>query len=155
MKISGKSIMIRVDGKTIALATSCSLNVTTQMADGKTKDDAVGPTGEFDYADWNMSSENLVGANDGVTGQMLSDELLALQLAGTAVDVTTELMADSKNAVPSSDWEPANPTTRTGFTPYGGKALIDSFQLNAPTDGKASVSINFKGVSPLAKVTYG
>ena len=155
MKLSGKSIMIRVDGKTIALATSCSLNVTTQVTDSKTKDDAVGPTGEFDYADWNMSSENLVGANDGVTGQMLSDELLALQLAGTEVDVSTELITDSKNAVPESDWMPANPAARTGFTPYGGKALIESFQLNAPVDGKASASINFKGVSPLAKVTYG
>lgn len=155
MKISGKSIMIRVDGKTIALATSCSLNVTTQMVDGKTKDDAAGPTGEFDYADWNMSSENLVGANDGVTGQMLSDELLALQLAGTKVEISLDLMTDSTSSVPSSDWSPMNPTTRTGFTPYGGKAMIDSFQLNAPVDGKASASINFKGVSPLAKVTYG
>lgn len=155
MKLSGKSIMMRVNDKTIALATSCSLNVTTQVTDSKTKDDAVGPTGEFAYADWNMSSENLVGANDGVTGQMLSDELLALQLAGTKVGISVELMANSTSSVPSSDWSPENPTTKTGFTPYGGEALIESFQMNAPVDGKASVSINFKGVSPLAKVTYG
>lgn len=155
MKLSGKSIMMRVNDKTIALATSCSLNVTTQVTDSKTKDDAVGPTGEFAYADWNMSSENLVGANDGVTGQMLSDELLALQLAGTKVGISVDLMANSTSSVPDSDWSPENPTIRTGFTPYGGEALIESFQLNAPVDGKASVSINFKGVSPLAKVTYG
>ena len=155
MKLSGKSIMMRVNNKTLALATSCSLNVTTQVTDSKTKDDAVGPTGEFDYADWNMSSENLVGANDGVTGQMLSDELLALQLAGTKVEISVDLMANSTSSVPSSDWSPENPTTKTGFTPNGGEALIESFQLNAPVDGKASVSINFKGVSPLAKVTYG
>ena len=155
MKLSGKSIMMRVNNKTLALATSCSLNVTTQVTDSKTKDDAVGPTGEFDYADWNMSSENLVGANDGVTGQMLSDELLALQLAGTKVEVSVDLMANSTSSVPSSDWLPENPATKTGFTPYGGEALIESFQLNAPVDGKASVSINFKGVSPLVRVTYG
>ena len=153
MKINGKSVMMRVNGKTIALATSCSMSTTTQITESKTKDDAKGPAGDFDFVDWNMSSENMVGNNEGVTGQMLYDELIALQIAGTKVEVSMDLMSNSNGSVPSTDWQPDTTAAKNGYTPYGGMAWIESITLNNPVDGKSTVSVNFKGAGPLAKVS--
>ena len=143
--------MLRVNSKTIALATSCSLTTTTQVTDERTKDDATGPTGEFDFVDWSMSSENIVGANDGVTAEMVCAELLDLQLAGTKVEVELTLVLNSTNSIPQSGW-----TAETGdskvFKPYKGMALIESATVNAPAQGNATVSVTFKAVGPLQKV---
>lgn len=144
--------MLRVNGKTIALSTSCSLNTTTQTVEARTKDDATGPAAEFDYVDWTASSENMVGMNETTTGQMLYDELLALQIAGTKVEVSLALMQNAAGTVPSNDWQPET-ATGSGFAPYHGFALIESLNLNAPVDGNATVSVNFKAAGPLSKVT--
>ena len=151
MKIKGKSLQLRANNKTIALATSCSLNTTTQVVDSKTKDDATGPAGEFDYLDWSASSENVVGANDKVTNEMVYAELMDLQIAGTVIDLELDLMTNANGAIPEGGWTP-DATTNKAFAAYGGKALIESVNLSAPVDGNATVSVNFKAVGPLAKV---
>lgn len=145
--------MLRVNGKTIALATSCSLSTTTQTTDARTKDDASGPMAEFDYVDWNASSENLIGMNDGVTQQMLYDAMLELQLSGTIVDLSLELVQNYKGKVPATDWQRDEAALNNGFRPYGGKALIESVNVNAPNEGNATVSINFKAAGPLAPLS--
>lgn len=152
MKIKGKSLQLRVNGKTIALSTSCSLNATTQVLDSKTKDDASGPAGEFDYVDWNASSENVVGANENVTNEVVYAELMELQLAGTVVKLSLELMANASGAIPQGGWTPDSATNKA-FAAYEGNALIESVNLNAPADGVATVSVNFKAVGPLTKIS--
>lgn len=151
MKIKGKSLMLRVGGKTIALATSCTLNTTTQVTDNRTKDDANGPAGEFDFVDWNASSENLLGMNEDVTAEMVYDELLTMQLAGTKLDLSMDLVLNSTNAIPKEGWQ-ADTSTNKVIKPYGGKALIESLNLTAPADGAATLSVNFKAVGPLEPV---
>lgn len=151
MKIKGKSLQLRVSNKTIALATSCSLNATTQIVDSKTKDDANGPAGEFDFVDWNASSENVVGANEKVTNEMVYAELMDAMLAGTVLDVEMDLMQNATGAIPETGWTP-DTTTNKAFAAYGGKCLIESVNMSAPVDGNATVSVNFKAVGPLAKV---
>ena len=143
--------MIRVGGKTIALATSCSLSTTTQITDSRTKDDATGPAGEFDYVDWTMSSENIVGANEKVTAEVVCSELLDLQLAGTKVEVSMELIANAGGAIPDNGW--TSETGNKAFVPYKGLALIESANVNAPNEGNATVSVSFKAVGPLTKVS--
>ena len=143
--------MLRVNGKTIALATSCSLNATTQVTDERTKDDATGPAGDFDFVDWNMSSENVVGANEGVTAEMVCDELLDLQFAGTKVEVELLLISNSTNAIPKDGWTAESGDVKT-FKARKGMALIESATVNAPAQGNATVSVTFKGVGPLQKV---
>lgn len=152
MKIKGKALQLRVNNKTIALSTSCSLNTTTQVTDSKTKDDANGPAGEFDFVDWNASSENVVGANENVTNEMVYAELMELQLAGTVIDLSCELMANALGKIPQGGWTPDTATNKA-FAAYGGKALIESVNLSAPADGNATVSVNFKAVGPLGKVS--
>lgn len=144
--------MLRVNGKTIALATSCSLTTTTQTQDARTKDDPTGPMAEFDFVDWSANSENMVGSNEGVTGQMLYDSLLALQLAGTVVKLSMELMKNSTGKVPDTDWLPET-ETNTAFSSYEGDALIESLNLNAPSEGQATVSVSFKPAGPLTRKT--
>lgn len=152
MKIKGKALQLRVGSKVIALATSCSLNATTQVADSRTKDDANGPAGEFDWVDWSASSENIVGYNENVTAEMVYAELLEMQLAGTVVDISLELMANATGKVPAAGWTP-DITQNKAFAAYGGKALIESTNLTAPMEGNATVNISFKSVGPLVKIT--
>lgn len=151
MKIKGKALQLRVNDKTIALSTSCSLNTTTQVTDSKTKDDANGPAGEFDFVDWSANSENVVGANENVTNEMVYAELMELQLAGTAIDLSLELMANATGKIPQGGWTP-DAATNKAFVAYGGKALIESVNLSAPVDGTATVSVSFKAVGPLGKL---
>lgn len=148
MKYKGKALMLRVGGKTIALATSCSVTTTTQIIDNRTKDDANGPAGEFDFVDWNASSENLLGANEGVTAEMVYDELLAAQLSGTKLEVSMSLVLDPNGAIPTEGWQKDSSNNKV-IKPYGGLALVESIALNAPATGEATVSVNFKAVGPL------
>lgn len=151
-KTKGKELQLTAGGVTIAYATSCSLNTTTQVVDSRTKDDAVGPAGDVDYIDWNASSENIVGANENVTAEMVYYQLLDKQLAGEKIEVAMKLMANATGAIPSTGWQPAT-GNNNAFAPYGGLAIIESVNLNAPAEGNATVSINFKGVGPLTKQT--
>lgn len=153
-KIKGKALQLRANGQTIALSTSCSLNTTTQIVDSKTKDDAVGPAGEFDFVDWNGSSENMVGYNEDVTTELVYASLMDLQLSGTPVELSVDLVADYKGKIPTGGWS-VNEESNKAYTPYGGMALIESVSLNAPVDGNVTMSVNFKGVGPLSKVVYG
>ena len=148
MKYKGKALMLRVGGKTIALATSCSVNTTTQIIDNRTKDDANGPAGEFDFVDWSASSENILGANENVTAEMVYDELLAAQLSGTKLEVSMSLVLDPNGAIPTEGWQ-KDSTNNKVIKPYGGLALVESIALNAPATGEATVSVNFKAVGPL------
>ena len=151
MKVKGKYLRTRVDGKTIALATSCSLNATTQFTDARTKDDAEGPVNEPDYIDWTISSENMVGANDGVTNEEVYTGLMDLMLAKQKVYVIVELVADGSGAIPQGGWQ-SDPSENRAFSPYGGFAYIESVNLTAPNEGNATISVNFKGAGPLEKV---
>lgn len=154
MKIKGKALQLRVNGQTIALSTSCSLNTTTQIIDSKTKDDAVGPAGEFDFVDWNGSSENVVGYNEDVATELVYDSLMDLQLSGTPVELSMDLVVDYKGKIPAGGWS-VDEVTNQAYASRSGKALIESVNLSAPVDGNATISVNFKGVGPLNRVIYG
>ena len=144
--------MLRVDGKTIALATSCSLNTTTQTTDARTKDDATGPAAEFDFVDWTASSENVVGYNETVTTQEVYDTLLDYQLAGKVVEISLDVINEHNGAIPAGDWQTAT-EKQADYTPRKGNALIESINLNAPNEGNATISISFKAVGPLSKAS--
>lgn len=149
-KLKGKATMLRANGRTIALSTSCSLNVTTQFEDARTKDDAEGPASEPTWVDWSANSENMVGVDEKQPVQLTYSELLDLQLSQTPVELSVDLVSDFSGAVPEGDWQP-DEATIYGFASYGGKAYIESVNLNAPNEGKATISVAFKSAGPLAK----
>lgn len=151
MKIKGKALMLRVGGKTIALATSCTFNTTTQTLDARTKDDAVGPSVEIDYVDWTASSDNIVGKNENVTNEMVYSELMQAQISGTILEVSVDLVSGATGAIPTGGWQTES-NANSGYVAYGGKAIIESVSMSAPKDGHATVSVNFKAAGPLAPV---
>ena len=150
MKYKGKYLQHIVDGKATALATSCSLNATMQFDDTRTKDDAEGPAPEPDYIDWSVGSENIVGYNEDVTAEMLYDELMETFVSKKKVEIYVEQIADASGAVPAGGWKP-DTTVKKAFAPYGGYAYIESVTLNAPENGKATVSVSYKGYGALTK----
>lgn len=151
-KLKGKYAMLRANGRTIALSTSCSLNVTTQFEDARTKDDAEGPVSEPTWVDWSGNSENMVGVDETQPIQLTYSELLDLQLSQTPVELSLDLITDYKGSVPEGDWQPENKTVY-GFASYGGRAYIESVNLNAPAEGKATISVAFKAAGPLTKIS--
>lgn len=151
-KYKGKGLQLRANGQTIALATDCSVNTTTRFVDGLTKDDEEGFGDEFDGVDWTANSNNLVGYNENVTTELVYDSLMELQENGTLVELTIEKMTDASGKIPEGGWLPSTETDRA-FSARGGKAFIESIQLNAPASGNATISISFKGKSKLTKLT--
>ena len=152
--LKGAEIMLFVDGATIALATSCSLEVTTQTQDVRTKDSAYGPDKEFDFCEWSLSSESLVGENEDAAEQIFADQLLALQLDGTPVDIVIGRVSRTSASIPAEGWEePSAVPSDVVLGTYRGKALIMSSSVNASAEGKATFSVKLNGQGELNPVT--
>ena len=152
--LKGAEVMLFVGGRTIALATSCSLEVTTQTQDVRTKDSAYGPDKEFDFCDWSLSSESLVGENEGVGEQYFAKDLLSLQLAGRPVDVVIGRVSRTSASIPAEGWaEPSAVPSDVVLGTYRGKALIMSSSVNAPSEGKTTFSVKLDGLGELVPVT--
>ena len=154
-KVKGKFLQLRLDGHTIALSTSCSLQTTTQYSsDAKTKDEAMGPSsGDAEWVDWTMSCDALVGAS--AAEQLTEAQLRRYQLQLKELDAEFFMAANGDAKVPEGDWVPesAAAIALAGFARFGGKVTIESINTNAPVEGKASFSVSFKAASPLAEIT--
>ena len=147
-KIKGKALMIRIAGRTIALATNCQLQMSANITETRTKDDAIGPAGELDSLYWSMSSDNDVGVNEELdTIQYTHLELSRIMLAGEKITVEFTPVSDYEGAIPAEDWAGVVDLTSVGC--YSGLALIDSLSLSAPSEGDATLSVNFRGVGRL------
>lgn len=152
--LRGSDAMVFVDGKAIALATSCSLEITTNTVDVRTKDSAYGNDTEFDNISWTSSSESFVGANKGVTAENLAGYLIDTQLAGRPVTLIVGKVARTSAAVDAAGWDAPTAAAESEALPaYTGQAWIKSVSVNHPNEGKSTVSVQFEGVGELKKVT--
>ena len=150
--IKGKKLMVFIKKentyKSIALSTNHTLTLSASTSDlaVKSKDDAKGKSwtdSEINEMSWTVSSESLVGTNEGHGW----GDIMDLYLAGEKV----ELVFDGVTA----DGAPAG-----GFTPAGsgdefqglkGQALITSLTLNSPLDDNATYTVEFSGCGSLEK----
>lgn len=147
--------MVFAAGKAVALATNHVLNISAQINEERTKDDAIGPVGEFDYADWDVTIDSVLGSTENVSLEQTYESLIGLQLAGTEVDVVFGAVPDSEadKAVPE-DTEVGGERVPggwhlgvTGTSPTTdfpsltcGKGIISEVSINAPESGNATVS---------------
>lgn len=140
--VLGKDLMLFVNDKAIALATSCKLSTSGETIDTQSKDSGIWTEKDIKKLSWNMSSENLFSADENANGY---DTLFDLYLKRQPVLVKFGIAANADaSEVPADGWTlPA--------APYSGKALITSLELNAPDGDKATFSANFEGTGPLAK----
>lgn len=148
-KILGKDLMVFCEGRSIALATSHTLQVTANTTDTTTKDNGMWQSSEVTSFTWTMSSDNLVSCDttDSSTYGWGTDKLFALWKAAQPVQLvfaTTSHGHPYISDVSTADWVP-----NTSYVLASGNALITSINVNAANGDNATMSVSFQGVGEL------
>lgn len=138
MKVDGKVLMLRLGGKTVALATSCALEETLETFDARTKDDegAVDAPGAITG---NLTTDSLLGMNK-ENIQHTYATLSSLFRAKQPIDVEVFLAANAAESMPAAGWT-NGPVKKKGFVGHTGRALIKSLRLSGEVAGKAKISV--------------
>lgn len=145
--IKGRNLMVGIkeqDGMhTIAMATSCTLEMSTELSDATTKDDNDnGVNQEVTSKAWNMKTENMIPVDENNTYSR--KELLKRLKAGTEVYVNFSIYnATGKETGDGHDWGKVSGVTSD--TIFRGWSLIESVDINASNKEKATLSASFKG----------
>lgn len=143
-QVLGKDLMLFIEGKAIALASSCKLTLSSETIDTQSKDSGIWTEKAVKKLSWNASSENLFSADSDANSY---DALFALALAHEEITLRFGITSNEDvNEMPVGGW-----TLKDGA--YTGKAVITSLDANAPDGDKATLSISFEGTGPLAKET--
>lgn len=155
MLINGSDLMLFVGGKSIAFATSHSIDISMETKQVAHKDIGGGhfSVAEPGLASWTVSSENLIG--DPMAG-IGFDELFEMMVARTPVTGVFALEGDSTDfnvnkldAAPTAGWKAK---ANDGYT---GEMLITSLSKSAPNGEYATMSVTFTGTGPLTKIKAG
>lgn len=143
-KIKGQELMLFLEGKSIAYATSHTLEISAETADTSNKDEGGGDwaTSEISKMSWTASSENLFSADGNGEGY---DSLFDLMIKKTPITAVFGRKKETATEVPTAGWTPQT----TGV--YEGKVVITSLSLNAPNGEYATYSVQFTGVGELKK----
>lgn len=147
-KIKGGTLMLFLDGKSIAFATNHTLEISGDMADTSNKDEGAGDwaSQEVNLLNWTATSENLY-SHDG-EGDNFAD-LFDIMVAKEPVDAVFCLKAESVTDVPTGGW---TPSTASASNPvYEGKVVINSLSLNAQNGEYATYTASFTGIGELKK----
>lgn len=143
-KIKGGDMMLFVDSKSIAYATSHTLEINGETVDTSNKDEGGGNWGssEVSILNWQASSENLYS----VDGQGSNfDELFDLMIAKTPITAVFAMKSETTSTnVPTGGWTVGSPS-------YSGKVVITNLSLNAPNGEYATFTAQFQGVGALTK----
>lgn len=144
--IMGENIQLFMGGKTLACATSCSVDISSDDIDVSCKDTGKWGATKRGKITWSATSDNLMVVADytSLVDAMISGELvtLAFSTVGNA-DAATTPDAEG-HVVPSGGW------TASGDM-YVGKATISSISLSAGNGELATYSVTFNGVGALTK----
>ena len=144
--VKGKDLMLFVNGKAIALATTCNLDLTANTEDAASKDSGGWDNPQITGWAWTAGSENLNGANDATSIDLVYKDLMDLCLAGTPVDVKFGIAANAANTdVPEAGW--TIPTAG-----YKGTGIIDSVKCTAANKQNSTNSISIKGQGALTAI---
>lgn len=144
-KIKGGDMMLFLGGKSIAYATSHTLEITGETTDTSNKDEGGGDwsSQEVSILSWSASSENIY-SEDGQGDNF--DDLYDLMIAKQPIDAVFARKSETTTDVPEGGWTSKKPT-------YEGKVVITSLSLNAPNGEFASYTAQFQGVGALVKKT--
>ncbi|MCB6635308.1 phage tail tube protein [Bacteroides faecis] len=143
-EVLGKDLMLFVETKALALATSCKLGLSAETIDTQSKDSGIWTEKDIKKLSWNASSDNLFSADADANSY---DKLFALFIAHKPVTLNFGIIANADvNEMPADGW-----TLSPGS--YTGKAVITSLEANAPDGDKATFSISFEGTGPIKKAT--
>lgn len=144
--INGGDLMLFIDDKSIAFATSHKLSINVETVETTSKDSGGKWVAKAARKiSWNCSTENLYSNDgEGMTFDQLFDKLTA-RTPIKAVFCLEKDYATKKDEVPEGGWLPA--TTGT----YSGNVIITALEANAPNGDNATFTASFEGVGALAK----
>ena len=139
--------MLRLGGRTVALATSCSMELSLELYDAKTKDDIGAKDIGGDIAG-NISSDALLGMNEGKDQQSFPT-LYSLFREKQEVDFVFFVAAEAMGSLQERDWASDTAIDSSIFPTLAGKALITSLRLSGEVAGYAKYSVTLKVLSIL------
>lgn len=145
-KVKGGDLMLFVDGKSIAYATSHTLSISGDTQDTSNKDEGGGSwaSSEVSILNWTASSDNLYSVDgEGNNFEDLFDLMIAKEPI-TAVFCLKSQM--NQTDVPTGGWSTSTPN-------YTGNVVITSLEVNAPNGEYATFTAQFTGVGALEKKT--
>jgi len=145
-KIKGGDLMLFVDGKSIAYATSHTLSISGDTQDTSNKDEGGGSwaSSEVSILNWSATSDNLY-STDGEGNNF--EDLFDIMIAKTPVQAVFCLKSQMNlTDVPTGGWSTSTPN-------YTGNVVITSLEVNAPNGEYATFTAQFTGVGALEKKT--
>lgn len=149
--LKGKDLMIFVDNKAIALATSHSLTLNAETSDTASKDSGLWDESEVTKLSWEASSESIGAADEGTPVDISYETLLDKCMAGEKVPVICGIPTNATNdGVPEDGWTAPTESPKQSY--YKGEALITSVTLTGANGENSQISASFKGVGKLTKV---
>lgn len=138
--IKGQNLRVMVGGKCIAMATSCTFHIATQLEDSSTKD-SEGDWQEQDVVglSWDAQTESLVTLDDNGSNGELPQDLLSLMINKTKVTLTFDQTAGTNNRV-----------GQNSVIKKTGDAYITDMSVQAANRQNSTLSVQFTGTGPLA-----
>ena len=144
--VRGEELMVFLNNKSIAYATSHTLNITGNTIDISSKDSGYFGASEIGNITWEVTSENLFtdGEYHTLFSAMLAKTPVTL-VFGHAKDYNVNGLSDT-----STNWVPDD-TQNSKY--YQGPAVITSLNLTANTGEIATFSVTFTGNGALEQKT--
>lgn len=141
--VAGKDLMIFVDGKATALATSHRLSITADTSEAASKDDGAWGSSTVTKMRWEGSTEALVSMDASAES---FDKMFDAMMARKQVTIVSGRPDNATDdGVPEEGW--IAPTTNY----YQGDALITSLERNDPNGDNSTMTVTFTGVGKLER----
>jgi hypothetical protein len=144
--IKGQNLRVMVgtaDGgeKCIAMATSATFHIATQLEDSSTKDSTNDwQEQEVTGLSWNAQTESLVTLEDNGTNGELPQDLLSIMINKTKVHLVFDQTAGENNRV-----------AQNSVIKMSGWAWLNDLSINAANRQNSTISAQFTGTGPLTK----
>lgn len=151
--VNGKDLMLFVDGKAIALATSCTLSISADTLDASNKDDGCWQAQDAGDLSWEATTDALYSADASTEGagavyETLFDAMVARKQMGVSFGLPGNAAQDCQG-LPEAGWEePASSATPH----YTGKAMVTSLETTGEKGSAATMSVKLTGNGALTKV---
>lgn len=143
--VKGGRLMLFIDSKSVAYATSHTLSVSAETTDTSSKDHGKWGATEVNRCTWEITSENIYThkSYDALYDKMIAGEKVTVIWGEKAEDDSAGTVADGDFA----NWTPA----AAGY--YTGSVLITSLQANANNGENATFSVTLTGVGKFERVS--
>ena len=138
--IKGQNLRVMVGGKCIAMATSCTFHIATQLEDSSTKDsEGDWQEQEVTGLSWDAQTESLVTLEDNGTNGELPQDLLSIMINKTKVHLVFDQTAGTNNRV-----------AQNSVIKKSGWAWLNDLSIQAANRQNSTISAQFTGTGPLS-----